>query len=115
MSDTKGPYRVTKADLDDWYIVQGPTMVFGSHGWMTLSEASMLSDRLNAAYAAGQKSDAKLIQILVDAAKSAHHHFQNLLDYGVVLGPDRDKVRCEQFNLRIALSLAKPKGYRPTT
>ena len=48
------PYRTTKADMDDWYVIQGPTMVFGSHGWLTLADANILRDRLNTTYIAAR-------------------------------------------------------------
>ena len=47
------------------------------------------------------------IEQVREALESAHHHFQNILDYGVAQGSDRDKVRAEQDILRAALTALK--------
>ena len=56
---------------------------------------------------ADRQRTCEVVQALVDAAKSAHHQLQNILDYRLAEGSDRDKVRAEQDILRIAIALAK--------
>ena len=58
-------------------------------------------------YEADRAKTREVVQALVDAAKSAHHQLQNILDYRVAEGSDRDKVRAEQDIIRIAMSSAK--------
>lgn len=47
------------------------------------------------------------IDTIREALESAHHQFQNILDYGVAEGSDRDKVRAEQDILKSALASLK--------